>query len=104
MARLRWAASAERDLIEIGEFIARDSVLYGVNVVERLVTGTERLASDPRQGRVVPEYGRDDLRELIVRSYRVVYLIRGEDVIVARVVHGAQDFTAVIGPRPWVIE
>ena len=52
-------------------------------------------------GRVVPEYRREDLRELIVRSYRLVYLVRGAEVIVIRVVHGARDFTGTLGPQPW---
>jgi len=50
----------------------------------------------------VPEYGRDDLRELIVESHRLVYLIRGDEIIMVRVVHGARDFRTVLGPRPWL--
>jgi len=52
---------------------------------------------------VVPEYGRQDLREVIVQNYRVVYLVRGNEVIVVRVVHGARDFRTVLGPQPWLM-
>ena len=31
----------------------------------------------------------------------MVYLVRGAEVIVIRVVHGARDFTGTLGPQPW---
>jgi toxin ParE1/3/4 len=102
MARLRWSLTAERDLTEIGAFVADDSPLYAVNLVDRLVQAAERLQVHPRLGRAVPEYDRTDLREIIVSSYRLVYLVRGEDVIVVRVVHGARDLLRTLGPRPWL--
>ena len=35
----------------------------------------EQLAEQPRSGRVVEKYQREDLRELIESPYRIVYLI-----------------------------
>ena len=40
-----------------------------------LVGSTKRLADFPELGRVVPEFGNVLIREIIVRSYRVVYRI-----------------------------
>ena len=104
MAQLYWSLRAQGDLIETGEFVARDSVLYAVNLIDRIIAGAEKLQSEPMLGRVVPEYQRADLREVIVRNYRVVYVVRGKEVIVARVVHGARDLRTALGPQPWVIE
>lgn len=101
MAQLLWTLASQQDLVEIGDFIGRDSIVYAINEVERLVVAAERLQSEPLMGRVVPEYGREDLRELIVRNYRLVYLVRGAEVVVIRVVHGARDFTGALGPQPW---
>ena len=50
----------------------------------------ERLTDFPRSGRVVPEFERSDIRELIVQSYRIVYRVRGEDVEILTVHHGAR--------------
>lgn len=102
MARLGWSLSAERDLLEIGDFIARDSALYANALVDRIVAAAERLEASPLMGRVVPEYGREDLRELIVDSYRLVYLVRGEETIIVRVSHAARELRALLGPRPWL--
>jgi toxin ParE1/3/4 len=38
-----------------------------------LVSHTKVLAQFPELGRVVPEFGDDFIREIIVRSYRIVY-------------------------------
>jgi len=90
-------------LVEIGDFIAKDSVVYAVSVVERLVSAAEAIPSSPLVGRVVPEYGRYDLRELIIGSYRLVYLVRADEVVVVRVVHGARDFRRALGREPWQV-
>ena len=100
MAQLRWSLRAQQDLVEIGEFVAKDSILYAVNLIERLVASIERLELSPLLGRVVPEYRREDLREVIVQNYRMVYLFRSDEVIVARVVHGARICGQPLGPGP----
>jgi addiction module RelE/StbE family toxin len=101
VAQLRWTLASQQDLVELGDFIARDSIVYSIKEVERMIVAAEGLQSNPLMGRVVPEYRREDLRELIVRSYRLVYLVRGPEVIVIRVVHGARDFAGTLGPQPW---
>jgi toxin ParE1/3/4 len=84
-------------LVEIRDFIANDSAVYAISVVERLVTAAEALRSSPLVGRVVREYRREDVRELIVGSYRRVYLVRADEVVVVRVVHGARDVRSALG-------
>lgn len=90
MAQVIWSPSSLRDLDSIGEFIARDSVHYAGLFVERIVAHVEKLREFPQSGRVVPEYGREDLREFIFESYRIVYRVRGDMIQVAAVVHGAK--------------
>lgn len=85
MAQVVWSPQAADDLEAIYLFIARDSRRIAGFVVERIVTATERLEQFPMSGRVVPEYRRDDLREVIVGRYRVVYRVRGENVEIATV-------------------
>jgi plasmid stabilization system protein ParE len=46
--------------------------------------------SFPRSGRVVPEVGRDAIREIIVQHYRVVYRLRTNEVEILTVHHGAR--------------
>lgn len=104
MADLRWSLTAEEDLQAIEDFIAKDSVLHAVNFVDRLINAAEQLTHSPKVGRVVPEFNRDDLREILVRAYRIVYQLRGETVTVLRVVHGARDLASLVRREPWILE
>lgn len=73
MTALRWTEQAVQDLESIRDFIERDSPRYGRLVVERLFDATSRIEAFPKSGRMVPEVGREDVRELIVGDYRIVY-------------------------------
>jgi len=55
VARLRFTESAERDLIEIGNFIARDNPTNAARFVERVEEHCQLLASYPLIGRVREE-------------------------------------------------
>jgi plasmid stabilization system protein ParE len=85
-----WSPSSLADLGAIAEFISRDSPHYASLFVQAIVKHVETLAEFPRSGRMVPEYGKEDLREFLYESYRIVYRIRGSGVEVAAVVHAAR--------------
>jgi len=44
-----------------------------------------------RAGRKVPEFDDDNVRELIVYSYRVIYRIQENAVVIAAVIHGKRN-------------
>jgi toxin ParE1/3/4 len=84
-----WSQEAGENLVEIEEFIARDSVERAVRFVDALIDQTEAiLADNPRSGRVVPEIGNPDIRELIHRGYRIVYRLNGGRVDILTVFEG----------------
>jgi plasmid stabilization system protein ParE len=83
--RLRWTERARRDLLEIGRFIARDKPGAARRWVARIEVRARQAAESPRAGRKVPELGREDLRELIERNYRIIYRIVGEEIHVLMV-------------------
>ena len=65
--------SARRDLRGIVRYISFDSPDRAVAFGQFLVSNTKRLADFPQLGRVVPEFENSLIREIVVRSYRVVY-------------------------------
>jgi toxin ParE1/3/4 len=89
---ITWSRQALDDLAAIRQFIARDSQRYADITIERLVTAADRLQKWPRSGRVVPEVGDEDLREVLIGLYRVVYRIEGESIGIVTVVHTARQF------------
>lgn len=89
---MTWSPRSIGDLEAIAAYISQDSTAYADIVVRRIVAAVDRLRSFPRSGRIVPEFGRADLREVIVRPYRVVYRVREGAVEIATVVHAARLF------------
>lgn len=92
MRPLIWSPRAAADLEAIRGYIAYDSELYASLTVSRLVAAAGGLVQFPELGRVVPEFDRPDLRELIVRPYRLVYRLQGESIEIATVFHAARMF------------
>ncbi len=90
MSRLIWSPRAIADLEAIRDHIAADSEQYASLVMARLVAAPDRLLQFPESGRMVPEFGRPNLRELVLRPYRIVYRLRGDVVEIATVFHGAR--------------
>lgn len=63
-------------------------------LVNRIVERTEMLASQPRIGRVVPEFENGNLCELIESGYLIIYRIEIGDVIqIVRLQHGSRLLT-----------
>ncbi len=98
--RIEWTETALDDLAAIGDFIARDSHYYARQFIGKILTAVERLEDHPEIGRRVPEAGRDDVRELIYRNYRIIYLVTTQKVQVLTVVHGRRDLASKT-KQPW---
>jgi plasmid stabilization system protein ParE len=72
----------------IADYIAADSPTYAGIVVKKIVNQTRALSRFPRSGRKVPEFDSEDIRELLVYSYRVIYRLEEPEVVIAAVIHG----------------
>ena len=84
-----WTVGAVSDLASIYQHIAADSPNYAVAVVDRMTRRTRQLATFPLSGGMVPEYQREDVREIIEFSYRIIYQVREAKVTVIAIIHGA---------------
>ena len=94
-----WSAPAKADLRSIHDFIAADSRHYAKKVVQDLIDKTDILERLPRIGQIVPELGDDNIRQLQLYSYRLIYEIHGEDVVVLAVVHTRRELQPEIVRR-----
>ena len=90
--KLIWSPAARDDLHDIVSFISRDSIHRATAFGYRLIAETEKLHDFPEIGRVIPEYGITNLREIIVRSYRIAYRVNHQQKLIqiARVWHAAR--------------
>jgi toxin ParE1/3/4 len=58
----------------------------GIGLMEKALS----LSTFPERGRIVPELGLSDVREIIFRSYRIVYRIDPTHIQVLRFWHAAR--------------
>ena len=93
--RISWSEQAVADLDEIHAYIARNSPRYAALVAGRLVAAVDRLRLDPASGRIVPELGDPDVREVIHGAYRLVYELRVDDAEVLTVFRASRQFPAL---------
>ena len=85
-----WAETASSDLESIAEYIRRDSEHYAAAFVREVIEAARTLSEMAERGRMVPEFQEENLRELLIRSYRVVYRTEDRRVVILAVIHGAR--------------
>ena len=78
MRSVLWTLRARADLAAVRAFIEQDSPHVARVVVARIIAATDRLGPFPESGRVVPEVGITDVREVIHAPYRIVYRLVGK--------------------------
>ena len=96
---IAWTERARRDLMEIGDFIARDKPGAARDWVRSLVEAVDGAARMPFAGRLVPELRRRDVREVFRGSYRIVYHVREREIVVLTVFDGRRLLGSALEQR-----
>ncbi len=74
---------------------------YARRFIARIIASVENLADFPDIGREVPEAEeREDVRELIFQSYRIIYLRQSTRIYIVTVIHGSRDLSGM-DDKPW---
>ena len=87
-----WTKPARADLKHIHDFIAEDSKHYARKVAQEIREKTDKLDELPNIGKIVPEVGKLEVRELQIYSYRVMYEVINEQPYVLAIIHKRRDF------------
>jgi plasmid stabilization system protein ParE len=89
--KVLWTDSAVAQLQAIHDYLAQTSPDYALRIVDRLTRRSIQIAVFPNSGRMVPEFERNEIREVIEGRYRIIYLVEPEQVQVLAVIHGVRD-------------
>ena len=84
-----WSLQAKRDIVEITSHISKDKKEAALRWARSVEKKVARLRHFPKSGRAVPEVGREEIREILVGSYRIIYKLE-KTVSVLTVFHGAK--------------
>jgi len=85
---LIWSDRALRDLNGIDAYIADDDPVAAERWVDKLVAAAERAVVLPNSGQAVREKGREHLKQILVRTYRIVYRFDDKRVEIVTVFEG----------------
>jgi len=84
--KIRLTDSAIDDLRELQLYYDEQLVpQVGKRFVNEILDRIETLTNNPDIGRIVPEFDTDNIRELIHKPFRVVYLRESMSIFVIRV-------------------
>ena len=83
-----WTEESLEKLSAIEEFIGTDSPERAETFVNYLIMKGESISENPKIGRIVPEIQNPDIREIIVKKYRIVYKISEKNVEILTVFEG----------------
>jgi len=93
MVEIRWTNRAIDDMLNIADYIGRDSKKYAKLQVDRFFQKVTILETHPQAGKIVPEINRKNLRELLVSDYRIIYkVISKTQIDIITIHHGARLF------------
>lgn len=92
--KVLWTENVIQDLLGIKAFIAQDSVDRAEEWLFELYATGESLSQFSSRGRIVPEFNQDNLRELLIENYRLVYRIKSATVEIITVFEGHRQIKA----------
>ena len=90
MPKLTFAPSAQQDLTDIFDHIARDKPLATAKWIDSIEEKCELIASTPEFGENRPEYG-VDIRSSVIGRYVIFYRTVDDGIEVVRVIPGDRD-------------
>jgi len=97
MARvLVWSPEEIEDIESIAAYIERDSPWYAKAVASNIVETAETIPEFPEIGRVVPELGDPVIRERLAYSYRIIYHLEPQRILIAAVIHGRRLLQPIV--------
>ena len=88
--KILWTKEALHRLQEIQEYISKDNYTAATEFVEKLISAAETIVDNTEKGRIVPELSLANIRELLYKNYRIVYLVKKNSVDVLTVFDGHQ--------------
>ena len=86
--KLFWTKEALLCLEEIEDYISNDNQIAAAEFIDKLIEATETICDNQEIGRIVPELSFENIRELIHKNYRIVYLVKKNSIEVLTVFEG----------------
>lgn len=97
-----WANVAECDLIDIIEYISKDSPQNASKILKKIKQKASELYTLPERGRIVPELqdqGILQYREIVIPPWRLIYRITERKVFVLSLIDSRRNVEDILLKR-----
>ncbi len=88
--KIKWSPLSIDRVTEIALYIATDKVGAADKWIDSIFSDVEKLSKFPQSGRIVPEFKKENIRELIHGNYRIIYQVSQSEIEILTVRHGKQ--------------
>ena len=88
--RVIWSYVAVGNLIENSRYIAKENPDAARAVINDIYEAGNRIKEFPDKGRIVPEIGKSNVKEIFYRNYRIIYKIEARRITILTVRHMRQ--------------
>ncbi len=94
-----WSPESVSDLDEIATYIAKDSLINAIKVVDKFYDLIGGYGKFPNASTVVPELASEVYRQKYVYDWRVIYKVDADAKVVSiiAILHGKRLFNAIQG-------
>jgi len=92
--KVKWTSNAKEDLLNIVEYIKKDSLSAAKKVYEQIKEKAQSSNFFPLKGRMVPELQKEGItiyRELIAQPWRIMYKIENDTVYIMAIFDSRQN-------------
>ncbi|MEN8192553.1 MAG: type II toxin-antitoxin system RelE/ParE family toxin [Bacteroidota bacterium] len=86
--KIKWTKEALTNIQSIEEYIFHDNPSAAIGLTDKIISLVEELIDSPQKGRVVPELSIEQIREILYKNYRIVYLFKKNSIEVLTVFEG----------------
>ena len=80
--KILWSPLSVERLEDIFEYISKENSPAARKMVNRIFKKVETLSEYPRRGRKVPEVKREEIREVFLGEYRIIYRVESNKIVV----------------------
>ncbi len=88
--KLIWSPLAVKQVRDLVAYIALDKPSVAEQWANKIFSSVKRLIEHPDSGRIVSEINRKEIREIIQGSYRIIYKLKQDQILILIVKNSRQ--------------
>ena len=78
--KITWSPTAIRHFSSWIQYVAQHSIKSAEKERVKLLKSVSQLQAFPESGRMVPEFGNPNLREIIQKPIRIIYSLKSKEI------------------------